>query len=235
MKNMSHNIQKKNQIKFFSNFNELIETPFEGIINAHCWNRNLIGDFEEIANKLILHEDITIITINDLMNLNLSENGDKAREIIIEDLKLLSELGASPTLNLLKCYDRDDTLDFISTDVYSYHVDSSPISTDTFLCTYFGASSDILPNDSVTQKILIPEIRSKLKELHDGADDEFELFLEEFYFDLHYQANTDAEPINLGLGNLWRLAVKNPQQLVPPCVHRAPRDNKNELRLLLIC
>lgn len=232
---MSHNIQKNSQLKFFSNFNELVETPFEGIINAHCWNRKLTGDFEEITKKLILKTNITTITIEDLMKLNLSENGNKGREIIINDLKLLSELGASPTLNLLKYYDRDDTLDFISTDVYSFHVDSSPIATDTFLCTYFGASSDILPNDSVTQKILIPEIRSKLKEIHNGPENEFENFLEEFYFDLHYQANSDIEPINLGLGNLWRLAVKNPQQIVPPCVHRAPKENKDELRLLLIC
>lgn len=232
---MNQNIQKNKQIKFFSNFNELVETPFKGIINAHCWNRKLTGDFEEITRKLILRDNITIITTEDLMKLNLSRNGNKAREIIITDLKLLSELGASPTLNLLKNYHRDDTLDFISTDVYSYHVDSSPVATDTYLCTYFGASSDILPNDSVTQKILIPEIRSKLKELHDGSENEFENFLEEYYFDLHYQANSDIEPINLGLGNLWRLAVKNPEQRVPPCVHRAPKENKDELRLLLIC
>lgn len=232
---MNLNIPKNKQIKFFSTFNELVEIPFEGIINAHCLNRNLVGNFEEIVKKLILKEDITTITIEELKQLELSENGNTARETIIEDYSLLSGLGASPTLNLLKHYERDTNLDFFALDVYSYHVDSSPIATDTFLCTYFGTSSDILPNDSVTQKILIPEIRTKLKELYEVNENEFESFLEEFYFDLHYQANPDAKPINLGLGNLWRLAVKNPEQIVPPCVHRAPKENNNELRLLLIC
>jgi hypothetical protein len=68
-----------------------------------------------------------------------------------------------PALNLLKCYERDDELDFISTDVYSFHIDRSPIETDTFLCTYHGAASDIVPNDQVEQKILIPEIRENSK------------------------------------------------------------------------
>ena len=51
--------------------------------------------------------------------------------------------------------------DFIPTDVYSYHVDRSPIATDTFLCTYHGAASDIIANDQAEQKILIPEIRNQ--------------------------------------------------------------------------
>jgi hypothetical protein len=41
--------------------------------------------------------------------------------------------------------------------------DRSPIETDTFLCTYFGPASDILPNDQVEQKIKIPAIRENLK------------------------------------------------------------------------
>jgi hypothetical protein len=77
-------------------------------------------------------------------------------------MQLLSDFGASPTLNLIQNYERDDELNFISTDVYSFHVDRSPIPTDTFLCTYHGAASEILPNDQVEQKILIPEIREKL-------------------------------------------------------------------------
>ncbi len=86
-----------------------------------------------------------------------------ARDIILKDMQLLTDMGASPLLNLLKHYERDEELDFISTDVYSFHVDRSPIETDTFLCTYHGAASDIVPNDRVEQKVLIPEIREKLK------------------------------------------------------------------------
>ena len=62
-----------------------------------------------------------------------------------------------------------------------------------------------------------------------------ETFLEEYFFDLHYQPKPDIEPINLGLGHLWRLAVDHPTQQVLPCVHRAPTENDGEYRLLLIC
>lgn len=94
--------------------------------------------------------------------MQLSENGSLAREIIIADIQQLTALGASPVLNLIQNYERDDEFDFISTDVYSFHVDRSPIPTDTFLCTYHGAASEMLPNDQVEQKILIPEIRENL-------------------------------------------------------------------------
>ncbi|MPT31139.1 MAG: DUF1826 domain-containing protein [Chryseobacterium sp.] len=223
-----------NSIKIVSTFSELINSDFEGKMNAINWQRDLDGDFEEIVTKLELNENITEVYIEDLENLILSENGHIAREIILNDLRLLTDFGASPSLNLLKNYERDNEFDFISTDVYSYHVDRSPIATSTFLCTYYGASSDILPNDQTIQKILIPEIREKLKKLHNGEEEDFETFLKEYYFDLHYQPKPDAHPINLGLGNLWRLSVDHPEQKVLPCVHRAPIEN-DKYRLLLIC
>lgn len=223
------------QIGVVSNFSELVNSNFQGEMNALCWHRDLVGNFKEIVAKLELKENITEVSVEDLLALKLSEEGNLAREIILNDIQQLTGFGASPTLNLLKCYERDDELDFISTDVYSYHVDRSPIETDTFLCTYHGAASDIVPNDQIEQKILIPEIREKLKELHDGPEDEFENFLEEYFFDLHYQPKPNAKPVNLGLGHLWRLAVDHPTQQVLPCVHRAPVENDGEYRLLLIC
>ena len=232
---MKNTFPDNNQIKVVSTFSELVNFNFQGTVNAMCWHRDLVGDFKEIVTKLELKENITEVSIDDLLALQLSENGHSAREIILKDIQLLSNFGASPSLNLLKCYERDDELDFISTDVYSYHIDRSPIETDTFLCTYHGAASDIAPNAQVEQKILIPEIREKLKKLHDGQDTEFETFLEEYFFDLHYQPKPDIEPINLGLGHLWRLAVDHPTQQVLPCVHRAPTENDGEYRLLLIC
>ena len=224
-----------NQIKSVSTFSELVNTNFQGDNNAICWQRNLDGDFGEIVSKLHLKENITEISIEDLSKLELSENGNIAREIIINDIKLLTEFGASPALNLLKKYDRDEEFDFISTDVYSFHVDHSPIATSTFLCTYFGSSSDILPNNEAIQKILIPEIREKLRALHDGTEENFDSFLKEYYFDLHYEPKANATPINLGLGNLWRLSVDHSDQKIPPCIHRAPIENIGEYRLLLIC
>lgn len=223
------------QIEVVSTFSELVNTPFPGAVNAMCWYRNLAGDFKEIVSKLQLKENVTEVSTEDLLALQLSEKGHMAREIILNDFQLLTDFGAQPSLNLLKNYERDDEFDFISTDVYSYHVDRSPISTDTFLCTYYGAASDILPNDQAIQKILIPEIREKLKELHNGPEAEFETFLQDNFFDLHYQPTPDAEPINLESGYLWRLAVDHPSQQVLPCVHRAPVENDGEYRLLLIC
>lgn len=231
---MKNKFQDNHQTGVVSSFSELVNTNFQGAMNAICWSRNLVGDFKEIVSKLPLKENITEVSVEDLLALQLSEKGNIARETILSDLQLLADFGASPSLNLLKRYERDEELDFISTDVYSYHVDRSTIGTDTFLCTYHGAASDILPNDQVEQKILIPEIREKLKELHNGPEAEFETFLEEYYFDLHYQPKPNAQPINLGSGHLWKLAVDHPEQKVLPCVHRAPTENDGEYRLLLI-
>ena len=232
---MSTTFLDNDQIGTVATFSELVQTEFKGKQNALCWYRNLEGDFKEIVRQLQLKEDITEVSPEDLLALQLSEMGKKARAIILEDLRVLTDFGASPSLNLLKCYERDDAFDFIATDVYSYHVDRSPIATDTFLCTYHGAASDIIANDQAEQKILIPEIRNKLKALHHGPEEEFESFLKEYFFDLHYQAKPFAQAVNLGVGHLWRLAVDHPKQQVLPCIHRAPIENDGEYRLLLIC
>lgn len=232
---MNHKFSDNNQIGVVSTFSDLVNTSFLGPVNAICWHRNLAGDFKEIVSKLQLKQNITEVTPETLLTLRLSEKGNIAREVILSDLRLLADFGASPSLNLIKSYQRDEELDFISTDVYSYHVDRSPIAADTFLCTYYGSASDIIPNDQVEQKILIPEIREKLKELYEGSETEFETFLSEHYFDLHYQPKPNAKTINLGVGHLWRLAVDHPGQEVLPCVHRAPVENDGEYRLLLIC
>ena len=230
---MSH-FQNLPQVKVVPNFQALVETPFSGNTNTLCWERTLDGDFEDIVHQLVLEDDITEVSIEMLTSLKLTEKGNQAREIILRDLQLLTDFGAQPSLNLLKKYERDEELDFISTDVYSYHVDRSPIASDTFLCTYFGAASDILPNHQAQQSILIPEVREKLKALYNGPEEGFEDFLKENFFDLHYEALPNAEPINLGNGHLWRLAIDQPFSEVLPCVHRAPQENGN-YRLLLIC
>ncbi len=40
-------------------------------MNALCWQRSLQGDFKEIVEKLELIENITEISIDDLMELKL--------------------------------------------------------------------------------------------------------------------------------------------------------------------
>ncbi|WP_028121580.1 hypothetical protein [Epilithonimonas tenax] len=232
---MDNTFSETNQIEVVSTFSDLVNTHFHGVVNAICWERDLRGDFEEIVSKIQLKENITEVYPEDLLALQLSENGHIARDIILNDLQLLTDYGALPSLNLLKNYERDDELDFISTDVYSYHVDRSPIDTSTFLCTYYGATSDILPNDQAIQKILIPEIRTKLQECHKGSEETFDFFLKEYFFDLHYAPKPDAQAIHLKTGHLWKLAVDHPEKQVLPCIHRAPRENDGEYRLLLIC
>ena len=164
----------------------------------------------------------------------MSDEGQLARELILQDLEALTAHGASPSLNVISYYDRDEAFPFFPTDVYSYHVDRSPIPTSTFLCTYYGDASDILPNSQGIQKILVPEIRAALKSLYNGPDEGFESFLSEHFFDLHYQAKPTAVPVNLGRGHLWRLAVDHPDSEVAPCLHRAPEEQSGP-RLLLIC
>ena len=225
----------ENQIHCVTNFQDLVSTPFQGENNAICWTRKLIGDFSEIVKKVELKENIATLDLEELHELQLSEQGLLARRILLNDLKVLKNHGASPVLNVINCYDRDDVYPFFPTDVYSFHVDRSPIPTDTFLCTYYGESSEILSNSQAIQKVLVPEIRAELKKLYNGVDEGFESFLSEYFFDLHYQAKPAARPISLGVGHLWKIATDHPESQVLPCLHRAPKENNGQNRLLLIC
>jgi len=225
----------ENQVHCVTNFQDLVSTPFHGEMNAICWMRKLGGDFSEIVKKVELDGNISVLDQEELQKLQLSEKGQLAREILLNDLELLTAYGASPTLNLIRCYERDDEYPFFSTDVYSFHVDRSPVPVDTFLCTYHGEPSEILPNSQTIQKVLVPEIRNELKKLYGGSEEGFESFLSEHFFDLHYQSKPAARPISLGTGHLWRLAVDHPESQVPPCVHRAPKEKNGQTRLLMIC
>ena len=225
----------EHQIHCVTNFQDLVSAPFHGEINAICWTRKLTGDFSEIVNKVKLNGNIAVLDEEELRALQLNEQGQLARAILLNDLELLKAHGASPTLNLIKCYERDVDYPFFPTDVYSFHVDRSLVPVDTFLCTYYGESSEILPNSQAIQKVHVPEIRDELKKLYAGSDEGFESFLIEHFFDLHYQAKPAARPVGLGLGHLWRLAVDHPESQVPPCVHRAPIEKNGQNRLLMIC
>ncbi|MES2800658.1 MAG: DUF1826 domain-containing protein [Bacteroidota bacterium] len=232
---MTKEVATSAKINYVDNFQALVETKFHGEFNALCWQRNLLGDFSEIVAKVAFEGNMTELSSDQLCALELSAQGNLAREVLLNDLTLLKNYGAAPVLNLIKYYERDDELDFFSTDVYSFHVDRSPIPTSTFLCTYFGAASELLPNDQVDQKILIPEIRTKLKKLFQGDEEDFDIFLADNFFDLHYQAKPGVQPVNLGVGNLWKLAVDHPHQASLPCVHRAPMEKDGKTRLMLIC
>ena len=224
-----------NHYAIVNSFDELYATSYHDKVNAIGWQRELEGDFEEIVGQLHLEEAITEVSIADLMALDLSVAGQQARAIIVEDYQRLEAIGASPSLNLLHHYARDTEFDFISTDVYSFHVDRSPIGTDTVLCTYYGACSSIIPNEDVRQQIQDESVREQLKSFYDGPSEEFDAFLVENYFDMHYQVLDDSRIYTFRNGDLWRLAVDHPDLNVPPCIHRAPVEADGKLRLLLIC
>lgn len=230
---MTDLFQPGGQIRCVSNFKDLVSAPFERNVNAICWQRGLRGDFAEIVHKAALDGNITVLEPKDLHSLVLGEQGQLARHLLLSDLEALTAHGASPVLNIIRCYERDDAV--FPTDVYSFHADRSPIPTDTFLCTYHGAPSEILPNAQARQKVLVPEIRAQLQQQYRGKPGGFDAWLSEHCFDLHYEALPGAQPISLGLGQLWRLAVAHPGSSVPPCIHRAPVEKEGELRLLLIC
>ena len=105
----------ENQIRYVTNFQDFVSTPFSGEINAICWTRKLTGDFSEIVKKIELSGNITAIDQEELRALQLSEQGQLAREILLNDLKALEAHGASPILNVINHYDRDDTYPFFST------------------------------------------------------------------------------------------------------------------------
>jgi hypothetical protein len=223
------------QILYVTSFQELDSTPFVESVNALCWQRKLVGDFAEIVHSIKSISNITIIEKEHLTALALSEEGEKARAILLNDMNLLEQAGASPTLNLITHYERDETNAFFSTDVYSFHVDRSPVPTHTFLCTYYGEPSNILPNEQAEQKIRLPHIRRALQQEYGVSDEVLDAYAREHFFDLHYQAAQDSTIISVGRGNLWKLAVDYPNCPTHPCIHSAPLEKPGEPRLLLIC
>ena len=125
-------LHAENQVKCVANFDELLTTPFYDKVNAVCWQRNLIGNFSEIVEKITIKENVKELNLDELRELDLSKNGILARKILLNDFKILEFHGAKPTLNIIKNYERDTVFPFLPTDVYSFHVDRSPIAIDTF-------------------------------------------------------------------------------------------------------
>jgi hypothetical protein len=223
-------------VRVVGSFAELVATPFGNGVNALCWPRRLDGDFDEIVAKLGGVEEITTLDDDDLRALTVSPAGQRAREGLLEDVRLLREQGLAPSLDCIPAYPRDDGSGPVPTDVYSYHADSANTIADTYLCSYTVVSSEGLRNEDAIACADLPETRAELLKQYGGADDDgFRVFLNENFFDLHYVARPGALPFSFGLGNLWRIATQYPGSPVPPCVHRAPETRPGQPpRLLLI-
>ncbi|MGV3620233.1 MAG: hypothetical protein ACO1OB_05430 [Archangium sp.] len=202
-----------------SSFEALLQ-PFSGGVNAVCFERTLVGDFEGIATAFA---DDELVNVDQAM-LREAKNVDaRAVRVLLEDLERLTSLGREPQLNVITRYPRDERGLPISVDVHSFHVDRAPIEADTFLCTYAGASSEGLDNDDAVRLVDVPEVVDALR----GFD------VVEEHFDLHYRMKPGATPYSFGTGHLWRLSCDWPGSPVLPCIHRAP-EHDGRPRLLLI-
>ena len=222
------------RIRVVHSFAELLAARFTEGVNALCWPRTLPGDFGEVVHRLGAGEGITALDADRLSALPLGAAGRVAREVMLEDLRLLREQGLAPELNCIHAYPRDEDTT-LPTDVFSFHADSAPVEASTWLCTYHGSPSEGLRNEEARRRIDLPATRAALLTIHGGADDgAFRDFLSEHCYDLHYAPAPSAQPFSFGVGHLWRIALDHPGCPVPPCVHRAPATIPGQPRLLLI-
>jgi hypothetical protein len=202
-------------------------------VNALCWRRTLPGDFGEVARLLAPPDGVVDVDVDVLCGLSLSAAGRVAAEVMAADLRMLEELGREPVLSCITSYPRDLRGLAIATDVMSFHADRAPVEVDTWLCTYFGKSSEGLRNEDAYRLIDVPATRAALLRDYGGSDDAgFAEFIREGSFDLHYAG---VRTLSFGVGDLWKIAVAWPGSPVPPCLHRAPATMPgDEPRLLLI-
>lgn len=224
------------RIRQVSSFADLVGTPLRDGVNALCWPRSLPGDFSEVARLLARSDEgIHALDEEELQSLSLSPAGRLAVEGMLADFRLLRDRRLDPVLNYINGGEHDDPHAVVATDVFSFHADRAPVPADTYLCTYFGPTSEGLRNEDVARRIDDPVTRAKLLEAYGGADDDgFREFLADHCYDLHYAPAPGAQPFSFGHFNLWRIALAYPGNPVPPCIHRAPETRPGEVRLLLI-
>lgn len=223
------------KIRAVHSWEAFVETSLVGDCNGVCWVRDLDGDFDEVAG-LAGHDDgVQALDQALLRSAGLSPQGQLAAEAMLLDLERLRGLGHEPGIECVERYPKD-TDEIASTDVYSFHVDSATVPTETFLCTYVGQASEGLRLDQARRIVDVPETRAGLLErFGEGEGEPFETYLRESHLNLHYTPLPGARPFSFGVGHLWRLAVQHPSCPVPAFIHRAPADrDRRATRLLLI-
>lgn len=222
-------------VRIVDSFEALVSTRFSGTVNALCWPRELIGDYAEIDRCLPAVDDITSIDEADLRGLKLSPAGALARDQLIRDQRLLAAHGLDPSLDIVPAIEPDLSAAPIRTDVGDWHVDSATVEADTYLCSYFGASTEGVLNEDATCQIDVPATREKLRQIYGGADDAaFRAHLTAHFYDLHYTNAPNARIYAFGIGHLWRITTQYPGSPVLPCIHRAPAPTADRSRRLLL-
>jgi hypothetical protein len=223
-------------VRIVDRWEEFVATPFADGVHAVCWRRTLAGDFGALAAALAPHGAVAELDEELLRTLPEDTAVRAAAQAVGEDLRRLRTLGHDPAVECMHAYARDDDQDGLSTDVYSWHVDTATVPTETILCSYTSPATEGLPVDQAVRRIELPGVRATLLARWGGADDAgFEAYLRETFQALHYVARAGAAPFSFGVGNLWRIAVAHPASTVPACIHRAPADRSDGLpRLLLI-
>jgi hypothetical protein len=226
------------RISVVDSFEALVSSAFGPKVNAICWRRTLHGNFDELAAHFKDEKEVVSLDEMFIRNIwaDLSPEGRMAAEQLLEDQRLLQRHGLSPSLECVARYQRDDMSEIIPTDVYSFHADRATVAADTYLCSYNEAATEGLRNDLAQRHVDVPSIRAKLLDLFQPEETggDFETYLMENCYDLHYAATASASSFSFGIGNLWRVAIEYPGCPVPPCLHRAPEATPGKPRLLLI-
>jgi hypothetical protein len=222
------------RIRVVTSFEALVATPFTNGCNAVCWQRTLVGDFDEVVRHLAPSEGVAVLDDELLQALPVSAAGRSAVDMLLADLQRLRAIGCVPTVECVGEYERDHGP--VPTHVYSFHVDRADVPTDTYLCTYSGPASEGLRNDEAVRCVDLPPLRAQLLAQFGGKDGaDFDACLSANCFDLHFAPTPSATPFTFGIANLWRLATQHPDSRVPACIHRAPPTCAGDPpRLLLI-
>ena len=222
-------------VRVVRSWEAFIETPLAEGCSGVCWVRSLAGDFNEVASLASHGDGVQPVDEALFRSGSLSSEGQLAAEAMLWDLERLRGLGHEPGIECVERYPKD-TDEIASTDVYSFHVDSATVPTETVLCTYAGPASEGLRLDQARRIVDAPKIRAALVErFGEGDGESFEAYLRESHLDLHYEPLPGARPFSFGVGNLWRLAVQHPGCPAPAFIHRAPADGGlTTARLLLI-
>lgn len=226
------------RIGIVDSFEALVTTPFGPRVNALCWPRRLAGDYGAVATLFQDESDILSLDADSLLDLRggLGAGGRAAVDQMLQDLALMQDHGLAPSLECVPHYRRDDAGRALATDVYSFHADRAPVAADTYLCSYNEAATQGLRNEEARRCMEDAATRERiLAEFSAQGGGDFDAFLRDNCYDLHYSPLAGARPFDFGLGHLWRIAIEYPGCPVAPCLHRAPPTGKGRPpRLLLI-